>query len=61
MIEHAIQLARLDDLEVMAGISVKEGNEAGVSALLLSSRKGVMRIADALPSPYPLALLFDPR
>jgi hypothetical protein len=61
VIKKAVQPARLDDLEVMAGISVKEVNKAGVSALLLSIRGGVLQIADTLPIECPPALFFDPR
>jgi hypothetical protein len=61
MIENATQLARLGDLEVMAGISVKEANKADISTLLLSIRESVMHRASALLVDYPPALLFDPR
>jgi hypothetical protein len=61
MSEHAIQLARLEDLEVMAGISVKEANKACVNVLLVSIRESVMRTVDAMRIPHPPALFFDHR
>jgi hypothetical protein len=61
MMEKALEPARLDDLAATVGFSIKEADKAGISALLASTRKAVMRRADALPIESPPALLFDPR
>jgi hypothetical protein len=61
MIERALGPAWLDDLAAMVGFSVTPTDKANISALLASTRKGVMLRADALPIESPPALVFDPR
>jgi hypothetical protein len=61
MMKKALEPARLDDLAATVGFSIKETNKVGISALLASIRREVMRRADALPIESPSALLFDPR
>jgi hypothetical protein len=61
MMKKALEPARLDDLAATVGFSIKETNKVGISALLASIRREVMRRADALPIESPPALLFDPR
>jgi hypothetical protein len=61
MIGKAMQPTQLDNFAAMVDLSIRGANKVEISALLLSTRLGVMRAAAALPIEYPPALLFDPR